>query len=1144
MSPLRRREPETVSARPSAPGIGRRWLHSVGSAVLGVVLVATLLAGLVALRLSFGPLELPLLARIAEREIAARTEGVRVGIGAVVLRLGRGKDDPAGLRLRDVTVTDAEGRPVFAAPEIRARFRMADAVRGRIEPVELFVNGASGRIIRKADGSFEIVLPSALSGEMAEAGSDAFSSFIEALARNRIPVLNRLQRITLRDARLTYSDRITGQVWQTDAAHVSLARKSEGIAGYLRVSLPMPEGNRTALSMVVRYRPGDPALALKATFSGVRPADLAGQLPALSFLAPLEAALRGELGLSLGIDGTLREMTARLNAGAGRFRLDEGHDVPIQSARLALAFDPRTDWLSIDEMKLATGFGQLDARGTALLQRDGAAFEAMEAELDIAELAFDGHGALQKPVRFTDGVLRFGAEFAPLQATLHELSLSRGPSKFRLTGGYVPGAAGISFLVHDLDSRGLVALWPVAAAPGAREWVETSLPEGVVSRLEGAFSYRDDQPGLTMQFAFHDAVAHPVPGLPPIREAAGSGTLDLKRFRIALDRGWTRPEGQARIDMAGSVFAIPDLEEPVQKAEVSLEGAGRLEAVLALIDTEPLSLLQKIGARPDLAAGQARVEARLVFPLLKTLKPGQVDADVKAELGEVALAGLPSPLPLTDGELTLRATSDRVEATGRMRVGAELADITWQQLFRGRGDHPQSRVTGRFGLTPSMLADLGARNLARTLSGSVPAALTLELDPESPPKFELIADLTPAAVAVPELSWVKPAGETATLAIRGTREEGLKIRQIVLGSKELQAEGSMEIGPDGKLRAAHFDRVRMADAVDAALTVSPDIDGTPRIAATGGTLDLVAFGRMVEKAVARDADPGMRSDLAANRITLSLDRLKLTEHLALTPAEGWIDPAAPGGVLVKVTGPANGGVPAEITVTRAGGNLVLRLETRDAGRLLQDADYFTGGIGGRMVLAVGFEPGTEAMTGRLVITGIRVRNAPVLGRMLSVASVTGVLEQLTTGGLGFSRVAARFSRRDGVFHLENARATGGSIGLTLNGTYDETGDRLDLSGVFSPAYLLNGILGEVPLVGTILTGRRGEGIFGFSYTVRGSAKNPAVTVNPLSIFAPGLLRGVVSPLRPSDSVPAKQLPGPDAPSAAREHEAMRQNADR
>ena len=55
-----------------------------------------------------------------------------------------------------------------------------------------------------------------------------------------------------------------------------------------------------------------------------------------------------------------------------------------------------------------------------------------------------------------------------------------------------------------------------------------------------------------------------------------------------------------------------------------------------------------------------------------------------------------------------------------------------------------------------------------------------------------------------------------------------------------------------------------------------------------------------------------------------------------------------------------------------------------------------------------------------------------------------------------------------------------------------------MQGVISPIYLLNGI-------GAVFT-RRGEGLFGFNYTLRGTSAKPDIGVNPLSIITPGMFR--------------------------------------
>ncbi len=60
-----------------------------------------------------------------------------------------------------------------------------------------------------------------------------------------------------------------------------------------------------------------------------------------------------------------------------------------------------------------------------------------------------------------------------------------------------------------------------------------------------------------------------------------------------------------------------------------------------------------------------------------------------------------------------------------------------------------------------------------------------------------------------------------------------------------------------------------------------------------------------------------------------------------------------------------------------------------------------------------------------------------------------------------------------------------------------------------PAYTINSVLGNIPLLGDILTGTKGSGVFAATYRVIGKKSDPGVRVNPLSALAPGFLRNLV-----------------------------------
>jgi hypothetical protein len=67
--------------------------------------------------------------------------------------------------------------------------------------------------------------------------------------------------------------------------------------------------------------------------------------------------------------------------------------------------------------------------------------------------------------------------------------------------------------------------------------------------------------------------------------------------------------------------------------------------------------------------------------------------------------------------------------------------------------------------------------------------------------------------------------------------------------------------------------------------------------------------------------------------------------------------------------------------------------------------------------------------------------------------------------------------------------------------------------------VLNGVFSNVPVLGPLLTGGEGHGLFATSFRVKGTSNDRAVTVNPLSTLTPGVLRRLFDPIFGSPQMP-------------------------
>ena len=208
----------------------------------------------------------------------------------------------------------------------------------------------------------------------------------------------------------------------------------------------------------------------------------------------------------------------------------------------------------------------------------------------------------------------------------------------------------------------------------------------------------------------------------------------------------------------------------------------------------------------------------------------------------------------------------------------------------------------------------------------------------------------------------------------------------------------------------------------------------------------------------------------------------------------------------------------------------LSIETADIGAVLKSLGWLEGMFGGELRLSGEFDDSRAGspLRGSLRIGEYKLVKTPVVGDVLSVAPLTEALSAFSGSGLSFDRLQASFIWQKGVLTLNNARTAGTSLGLTASGKINATNDTVQIEGVIVPAYVLNSLIGNIPLIGPLITGGAGGGIFAINYAVEGPVAKPTVSTNPLSALAPGFLRNLFGAGSGDDATAETQ----DAPPAA------------
>ncbi|MGB0928824.1 MAG: AsmA-like C-terminal region-containing protein [Pikeienuella sp.] len=1130
-------------------------------ALLAIVLV--LVVGGVTLKLRSGPLDISRMAPLLSEQLSAFVPGGSVKVDGATLAIE--EDQPGALRiaLRKFTFYNGKGQPLAQAPKVSGVFLISDIVRGDFEPSELVISDVSVAVRRLADG--RLVVDAAMTGgnggdidgaallallgsppdegseQTAEASEGQTTPDPSPIAPTgagtppaEVPATGLAAEtagatLALENVEFVYADDITGREWRAKNVVVNFASTNLGVQAVADIDVDGGRFGRQTLR-VQGYRAASGSLYLDGEFSNVAVGDIASQITALEWLAPFDAPVAGRLKLALDDGGLVTAMSGSLNGGAGVFRVPgvTGQNAvsKILTAGLDFVFEPLSERFIVSSVRMDAERGRFDGDGLIELERNAEGeltglvtqmtlrdVNAVAPELFAAPLAYDR----------ADMTMRLNLE--PLNVEVGDIRLERG--NLVLAGAGVIRSAGEGFAADlilrgkGLTSADLLTHWPPQAAGNARKWVAENVISGRVEDVNASIRIGGRKDVVSLDFTFRDIESRYLADMPPVINGAGAGQLDLTAFHLTLtdgevvvplppstgDNGPAAGQNNAPLLLAGSSLSITGLDQPLEQMTVDLKATGPAKAMIAIIDEPPLSLISKLGAPIEVIAGEGDVQAAITFPLLKDLLVEDIAADATAALRDIEGVVGPERFGLQAKSIDIEASAERMALTMDGAVEGVGLRATWRENFSSGARSVRAR--GR--VTPSVLRRFGVEQPWFS-DGSIAANVTASLA-RGGYDIELDADITRAAISVADIGWQKEAGEAGRVKTAITlRDDQISLTGLSAQTGGYEVEGDVLITADGAPRALDLRRVVLPGMLDAAVRLDR-VNGGWKTAVSGAYLDIPAlrkrFGsgsQSSENAPDGALSVGEGGPKVDARIDLA--RVQLTDDIYIASANGAF--ALGSDVSADLSGLIGGIAPVKLRVTPEGADRALTLVSDDAGRLMHALGVFDDGAGGALEITATMPGGNlDAATGVLSVRGLTVHDDAKLERMLIGGELDELRAKMREDGLHFRKIIAPFIWKGDTLKIKNAIARGGDIGVTIDGLYHIAEERLDMKGVFTPLYGVNSALGNLPLIGKVLTGGKGEGIFALNYTVTGSASDPEVNVNPLSLLAPGILRKLV-----------------------------------
>ena len=1014
------------------------------------------------------------------------------------------------VRLQDVVLTRGDGTVLAQLAHAEAALAMRPLLRGQVQPKAIVLNGVYGQLRRDPDGQVALSI-----GDTAAPVGQA-ASLPELIERWDSlflrPQLAALVSVDLEALTLRYEDMRKGRAWTLDGGRLNLDRTGDDLRISAGFSLLSGRDYASAVEATYASRIGETEAEVSVTVDEIPSEDIAAQSVALEWMEVLRAPISGALRGGIDADGALGPVSATLQIGEGVLQPSNvARPVPFSGARSYFTYDPAGQRLEFNELSLQSGWGRGTAEGRAYLNTDG------QGNLTNLVGQFRFHGIEANPGRILEEPLPlekltadFRLELNPFRFTLGEALVTSQVTTARLDGDLtVEGGEWVYALNAGIDSTTVpevVRLWPPALAPKPRKWVAENLLDGNLG--EGRLALRGrggERPDIGAGFVFENARIRFLKTLPPIEGGRGHASLVDGRFVVTAAAGHVAADDGGDIDISGTSFIIPEIR--VKKgapAVVRITGEGTVTSVLSLLNRPPLQVLKATTLPVDMIKGQARVAGTLSLPLRDRVPFEDIRFHFAGKARSVSSDVLVPGYELASSSIDVTGDHTGVRVHGKGNLSGVPVQAEWLRAI-GKGVSPDSRVNGQIELSKNTVDTFGIGLPPGSVSGKGQGDFVLELKPGAPPALSASSDLAGLVLRLPELGWLKPSGATGALELSGTLGERVRLGRLVLDAPGLRASGQVTGKPGGGLERASFTTVQAGGWLDAAVELVGRGREVPLVRILNGGVDLrqAPFGE--------DASDGSGGDPDGGPMSVALDRLQITDTIALTGFKGEFSTL--GGFNGRFTGRLNGGALIDGVVVPQDGGSAYRLTSSDAGGVVRDAGILSYGRGGDFDLTL-LPAERGEFEGRLKIRNTRVKDGPAIAALLNALSLVGLIDEMAGNGILFNAVDARFRLGPSMLTVYRSSAEGPSIGLSMDGTYDLERSLLNMRGVISPVYLLNAI-------GSLVT-RKGEGVFGFNYRLTGSASDPEVQVNPLSGLAPGLLREIFR--APGPRPPETQAP--------------------
>lgn len=828
------------------------------------------------------------------------------------------------------------------------------------------------------------------------------------------------------------------------------------------------------------------------------------------------------LGVSRAPDTGRLVSDLYLTSGPGALQIGRNR-TRIEEARLRLQHREGEDMLRIVESPMRFSGVSFDVAGELEPVAEDASHLAYSIAVPRLRSVVGASTSQADPVDGTlaaKGTIDTQTGSLALSELLFESGGSRLSGTGRLDLSRPDGRSRLDLVGENLRAGTVKAFWPFNLAGRARHWVldnvgdEGAVPRATIEldvsrdRFKGAFGRDGHIRPEEMRIALdvEDADVTPPGDLPRVYRGNGRVLVEGGRTQIFVEDAMV--ENHPAVALGGSTLTLeraPDTELRETLLTLQIAAAGAVPDLLAIADARPIGALRALPFEPADATGTAQVDAFARLRLGDTVAPGDLLEDWSVT-GELMDATLLVPIEgrnfsnLT-GSVNVDPGAARAKLTGLLdEIPAEIS------LAMPVGPAPSVQRLVEIDLEVS---DQKAVEIVPALRGSIDGPLSARLVQDSSGLTAKL-DLTRTTLSIPTLAWTKGRGVPGTVDVDVVQENGeTRLRGLRIGGPGFSAAGDATIDGNG-LRSARLTDVSLNPGDSVSLAMDRTGNGFS-MRVEGSQFDARPLLQELKASAGRQrnaGDSGQTFDIAA-----SISRVRGFGERVLSEID--LNYASDNGRLaaLSVAGrTGNGGLRIDLS-PREGGQAI-RIATEDLGAFIGFVGLYGNMEGGSASLDVVGAP-NGVYDGVVTLQNFTLVDEPRLERFVGSEPVAGqgslsqaLGQDLRTSRAYFDQASAVLRYGDGRLSVSNGILRGPVFGSSFAGTLYDRESRIDITGSFMPAYNVNRLFGAIPLVGRILGNGIEGGLLGITYQLSGAFASPSLTVNPISLIAPGVFRQI------------------------------------